>query len=121
MNSTVTLKKLNKIQENNGKQLNEMKITMHEQNQKFNQKKEKRIKQKTWSWRIKAQNWKSIEKFNRLDHAEKKNENPNGDHLKLASYRNKKRIKKSDGRPHELQGTTKQMNITGIPEDRKKG
>lgn len=37
MNSTVTLKKLNKIQES-GKQLNEMKITMHEQNLKFKQK-----------------------------------------------------------------------------------
>ena len=43
-NSTVTLKKLNKIQENNGKQLNEMKITMHEQNQKFKQEIETKIR-----------------------------------------------------------------------------
>ena len=43
MNSTVTLKKLNKIQEN-GKQLNEMKITMHEQNLKFKQEIETRIR-----------------------------------------------------------------------------
>lgn len=44
MNSTVTLKKLNRIQENNSKQLNEMKITMHEQNQKFKQETETKIR-----------------------------------------------------------------------------
>lgn len=44
MNSTVTLKKLNRIQENNSKQLNEMKITMHEQNQKFKQEIETKIR-----------------------------------------------------------------------------
>lgn len=44
MNSTVTLKKLNRIQGNNSKQLNEMKITMHEQNQKFKQEIETKIR-----------------------------------------------------------------------------
>ena len=49
----VTLKKLNKTQENKDKQLNEMKITMHEQNQKFNQQIETTKKNQTENLELK--------------------------------------------------------------------
>lgn len=84
------------MQEGKGKQLNEIRITIHEQNEKFNQKP---LKKRQINPRIQQQNWKIQLRVSIADLAKQKKEsaNPKTSHLiiNLEEWKEWKRKKKA--------------------------